>query len=68
VVTDLPVGVGAGLVVAGAEIGVPGGGIGEQVPVALCPPCGFRGLFCVLGEAAEAPAGGGGLSRRAERG
>src|ERR1039457_2131068 len=32
VVTDLPVGVGAGLVVAGAEVGVPGGRVGQQVP------------------------------------
>jgi len=29
---DLLVLVGAGLVVAGAEVGVPGGGVGEQVP------------------------------------
>src|SRR5690348_10350129 len=32
VVLDLPVLVGAGLVVAGAEVGEPGGGVGEQVP------------------------------------
>jgi hypothetical protein len=32
VVPDLLVFVGAGLVVAGAEVGVPGGGVGEQVP------------------------------------
>ena len=32
VVADLPVFVGAGLVVAGAEVGEPGGGVGEQVP------------------------------------
>src|ERR1700758_1814495 len=32
VVSDLLVFVGAGLVVAGAEVGEPGGGIGEQVP------------------------------------
>jgi hypothetical protein len=32
VVADLPVGVGACLVVAGAEVGVPGGGVGQQVP------------------------------------
>jgi hypothetical protein len=38
VVSDPPVFVGAGLVVAGAEIGEPGGGVGEQVPVALCGP------------------------------
>ena len=31
VVTDLPVDIGAGLVVARAEVGVPGGGVGEQV-------------------------------------
>src|SRR4029077_913755 len=32
VVAELAVGVGAGLVVAGAEVGEPGGGVGEQVP------------------------------------
>src|ERR1700730_564513 len=32
VVFDPLVFVGAGLVVAGAEVGVPGGGVGEQVP------------------------------------
>jgi len=32
VVTELAVGVGPGLVVAGAEVGVPDGGVGEQVP------------------------------------
>ena len=32
VVADLLVVVGAGLVVAVAEVGVPGGGVGEQVP------------------------------------
>ncbi len=32
VVTDLPVGVGPALVVAGAEVGVPGLGVLEQVP------------------------------------
>jgi hypothetical protein len=32
VVLQLAVGVEAGLVVAGAEFGVPGGGVGEQVP------------------------------------
>jgi hypothetical protein len=31
VVTELAVGVGPGLVVARAEVGVPGGGVGEQV-------------------------------------
>ena len=36
VVTDLPVGVEAGLVVAVAEVGVTGGGIGEQVPDDEC--------------------------------
>src|ERR1017187_8351102 len=32
VVTDLPVGVETSLVVAGAEVGVPGGRVGQQVP------------------------------------
>jgi len=32
VVPDPAAGVGAGLVVAGAEVGEPGGGFGEQVP------------------------------------
>src|SRR4029077_12284184 len=32
VVADFAVGVGAGLVAAGAEVGEPGGGVGEQVP------------------------------------
>ena len=32
VVLQLAVGVGAGLVVAGAEVGEPGGGVGEQMP------------------------------------
>jgi len=32
VVAEFAVGVGAGLVVAGAEVGVPGGRVGEQVP------------------------------------
>ena len=32
VVTELAVGVGAGLVVAGAEVGEPGFGVTEQVP------------------------------------
>jgi hypothetical protein len=49
VVADLLVGVGAGGVVAGPEVGVAGVGVGGQVPVALCPPGGFRRLFRVLG-------------------
>src|SRR5690349_6265392 len=32
VVAELAVGIGAGLVVAGAEVGEPGGWVGEQVP------------------------------------
>src|SRR6202035_1315599 len=32
VVAEFAVGVGAGLVVAGAEVGEPGGGVSEQVP------------------------------------
>ena len=32
VVAELAVGIEAGLVVAGAEVGEPGGGVGEQVP------------------------------------
>src|SRR5215469_2957427 len=32
VVADLPAGIGAGLVVARAEVGVPGGRVGQQVP------------------------------------
>ena len=32
VVAELAVGVGAGLVVAGGEVGVTGGGVGQQVP------------------------------------
>ena len=32
VVAELAVDIGAGLVVAVAEVGVPGGGIGQQVP------------------------------------
>jgi len=34
VVLQLAVGVETGLVVAGAEVGEPGSGVGEQVPVA----------------------------------
>src|SRR5260370_12633801 len=58
VVTDLTVGVGAGLVVAVAEIGVAGGRVGQQVPVALCRPS-RRGkaLGGFPGGAPPAPAG-----------
>ena len=37
---DLAVAVGLALLPSGAEVVVAGGGVVQEVPVALCPPCG----------------------------
>jgi hypothetical protein len=62
---DLAVAAGVVVVPAMAEVGESGTGIGEEVPVALCPPRGFRRLFRVLGQKRlrPPPGGGGGLSQ-----
>src|ERR1017187_6770272 len=76
VVTDLPVGVGAGLVVAGAEGGVPGGRGGQHVPdddqdgagdgdlgLGLAAAAGDPPV-ALAGEGAGAGGAGGGLAER----